>query len=223
MTQTISVVIPAYNAELFLAEAIESCLAQTRQPDQVIVIDDGSTDRTAEVALSFADFVTLIPLERSGPGVARNAGIAAATGDYIALLDADDRMTPNRLQLQMDLFDARPEVGMAFGHQLIFQDGEDPAEHHEKGTGRVLAPCVTGAVMCRRCVFDDVGPFSNDRETIEVLDWFARAEDQGILKVSVEEVVLYRRHHANNWSTQEQNRLKYVHMLKAVLDRRRAQ
>ncbi|EGF29874.1 glycosyltransferase family 2 protein [Rhodopirellula baltica] len=222
MTGTISVVIPAYNAESFLAEAIESCLAQTRQPNQIIVIDDGSTDRTAEVARSFADSVTLVPLERSGAGVARNAGLAAATGDYIAMLDADDRMVPNRLQLQMELFEARPEVGIVFGHQLIFQDGEDPVEHHEKGTGRVLTPCVTGTVTCRRSVFDDVGPFSIDPDTIEVLDWFARADDQGILKASVEEVVLYRRRHANNWSTQNQNRLKYVHMLKTVLDRRRA-
>ncbi|MCR9210670.1 MAG: glycosyltransferase family 2 protein [bacterium] len=223
MTETISVVIPAYNAEPFLAEAIESCLAQTRLPDQIIVIDDGSTDRTGEVARSFADSVTLISLERSGAGVARNAGLAAATGGYIAMLDADDRMTSNRLQLQMELLDFRPEVGIAYGHQLIFQDGEDPAEHHANGTGRVLTQCVTGTVTCRRSVFDAVGPFSNDPDTIEVLDWFARIDDQGILKASVEEVVLYRRHHENNWSTQNQNRLKYVHMLKTVLDRRRAQ
>ncbi|WDQ17792.1 glycosyltransferase family 2 protein [Rhodopirellula sp. P2] len=221
MKETISVVIPAYNAEPFLAEAIESCLAQTRQPNQIIVIDDGSTDRTAEVARGFSDDVTLVCLERCGAGVARNAGLAAATGDYIAMLDADDRMTPDRLQLQIDLFDARPEIDIAYGHQLIFQDGEDPVEQHQQGTGRVLTPCVTGTVTCRRSVFDDVGPFSEDPETIEVLDWFARAEDKGILSVSVEQIVLYRRQHASNWSTL--NRLKYVHMLKTVLDRRRAQ
>ncbi|QDT07300.1 putative glycosyltransferase EpsJ [Rubripirellula lacrimiformis] len=220
MTGTVTVLIPAYNAESFLAEAIRSCLEQTRQPNQIIVVDDGSTDRTAEVAESFADSVTLIRQPNNGAAAARNAGIAIATGDYIALLDADDLMTPDRIELQIRLIGARPELDLVFGQQLVFQDGENPVQLHRDGTGQVKPDCVASSVFCRRDVFRNVGLFCTEHSVGEMIEWFARAQDLGIRSDSVDQTVLYRRQHANNSSTQ--NRSDYVHVLKSILDRRRA-
>jgi glycosyltransferase involved in cell wall biosynthesis len=106
----ISVVIPAYNAEKHIARAIESVLAQTRAADDVIVVDDGSSDGTAEVIRSFGDRVILIQQENAGASVARNAGIEAATGDWIAFLDGDDEWLPGKLKLQSEHLSRNPNL-----------------------------------------------------------------------------------------------------------------
>ncbi|MBC8377964.1 MAG: glycosyltransferase family 2 protein [Planctomycetes bacterium] len=106
----ISVVIPAYNAEKHIARAIESALAQTRPADEIIVVDDGSADTTAEVVRSFGDKVVLIQQENAGASVARNAGLEAATGDWIAFLDADDEWVSNKLELQIAHLKRNPDL-----------------------------------------------------------------------------------------------------------------
>ncbi|MHC5141971.1 MAG: glycosyltransferase family 2 protein, partial [Planctomycetota bacterium] len=121
----ISVVIPAYNAEKHIARAIESVLAQTRPADEVIVIDDGSSDATAEVVRSFGDKVIFIQQENAGASVARNAGIEAATSDWIAFLDADDEWLPNKLQLQVEHFKRNPDLLWATGNYVNCQCGRD--------------------------------------------------------------------------------------------------
>src|SRR6476469_10004419 len=98
----VSVVIPAYNAERFLGEAIESVLAQGYAHFELIVVDDGSSDRTAEVARSFGDRVRTIEQENSGVSAARNAGTRAAGGELLAFLDADDRWSPGWLERMVD-------------------------------------------------------------------------------------------------------------------------
>ena len=110
----VSVVIPAYNAEKHIARAIESVLVQTRPADEVIVIDDGSSDGTAEVIRSFGDKVILIQQENAGASVARNAGIKAATGDWIAFLDADDEWLPEKLKLQTGHAQGNPDLRWSF-------------------------------------------------------------------------------------------------------------
>ena len=110
----ISVIIPAYNAEKHVARAIESVLAQTRPADEIIVIDDGSTDGTADVIRSFGDRVILIQQPNAGVSVARNTGINAATGDWIAFLDADDEWRPEKLKLQTDHLARNPDLKWTF-------------------------------------------------------------------------------------------------------------
>ncbi len=99
---TISVIIPAYNAEEYIGRAIDSVLAQTHQPDEIIVVDDGSTDNTAEVIRSYSSRVHYIGQENGGASVARNTGIEAATGQWIAFLDADDEWVPEKLSMQIE-------------------------------------------------------------------------------------------------------------------------
>ena len=106
----ISVVIPAYNAEKHLARAIDSVLSQTRPADEVIVIDDGSTDATAEVAGSYGDKVIFLQQENAGVSVARNTGIEAAAGDWIAFLDADDEWLPKKIECQSEHLARNPDL-----------------------------------------------------------------------------------------------------------------
>jgi glycosyltransferase involved in cell wall biosynthesis len=107
----ISVIIPAYNAVKYLAEAIESALAQTRPAKEIIVVDDASTDRTVEIARSFGDRVTVLQnAVNSGPGHSRNVGVAASTGEYLAFLDADDKWLPEHLEDLAGLLDQWPEA-----------------------------------------------------------------------------------------------------------------
>jgi len=109
-----SVVIPAFNAAATLAHAIESVRAQTWPAHEIIVVDDGSTDATAEVAHQFAD-VRLIRQANSGVSVARNAGAAAATGDWLAFLDADDSFAPDRLRLHAEWIAEDPTLDFLTG------------------------------------------------------------------------------------------------------------
>src|ERR1044071_9784434 len=122
---TVSVVIPAYNAERYLGEAIESVLAQTYAPLETIVVDDGSSDGTAAVARSHPG-VTLISQENAGPAAARNRGFAASRGELIAFHDADDLMTPDKLAVQVGEMLAKPAIGCVLAEQeLLIEAGAE--------------------------------------------------------------------------------------------------
>jgi glycosyltransferase involved in cell wall biosynthesis len=121
---TISVVIPSYNCGSTLARSIASALAQTYPPLEVIVVDDGSTDDTAAVAGSFGPAVRYIRQPNAGPSAARNTGLRAAAGEWIALLDADDTWAPRKLELQSAaLMKTRDAVLAYTGFVLRYDDG----------------------------------------------------------------------------------------------------
>src|SRR6478736_9164920 len=115
MEPFVSCVICAYDYEGYVAEAVESALAQDypRERFEVVVIDDGSTDRTPEVLASFGDAIRVVRQENAGLTAATARGIREARGELIALLDADDAWRPDKLRRQVPLFE-RPEVGLAF-------------------------------------------------------------------------------------------------------------
>jgi glycosyltransferase involved in cell wall biosynthesis len=107
---SVSVVIPAYNIESYLARAIDSVLAQTLVPDEIIVVDDGSTDQTATAAQQYGSRIRYIYQPNAGLSAARNTGIRTATGTWIALLDGDDEWLPDKLRLQIELLQRNPEL-----------------------------------------------------------------------------------------------------------------
>lgn len=117
---TISVVIPAYNAEEYISRTIESVLAQVHRADEIIIVDDGSKDNTIEVVRSFGDEVILIEQGNGGASLARNNGIKAAKSQWIALLDADDEWLPERLKLQVDLIKENPDLGWVTGNYYLY-------------------------------------------------------------------------------------------------------
>jgi glycosyltransferase involved in cell wall biosynthesis len=121
---SISVVIPAYNAERHIGEALASIRDQDRRDVEVIIVDDGSTDDTLLVAEQFASGLDLVIVRQAnaGPAAARNAGIRRARGQYCAFLDADDRMLPGRLSSQVELLGANPELGLVHTDLMTFDD-----------------------------------------------------------------------------------------------------
>lgn len=111
----VSIVIPSYNKERFLAAAIDSALSQTYPSIEVVVVDDGSTDASIEVAERYADRIQLIRIENSGVSAARNAGIMAAHGDYIGLVDADDLIDQDCIEARVAILQSDPDLGVCVG------------------------------------------------------------------------------------------------------------
>ncbi len=221
----VSVVIPAHNAEKYLGEALESVLAQSVAPAEVIVVDDGSSDSTAQVAQSFPG-VEYLRQENSGAAMARNEGVQRATSEYLAFLDADDLWTPHKLESQLAAFGGAAKCDMAFGLAEQFVSPELTPEERE----RVHIPhektpaIVPGALLMRRADFLRVGLLETSWEIGEFIDWYLRAVDLNFQSVVLPEVVLCRRiHTTNSGITKKDARGDYVRILKASLDRRRKQ
>ena len=119
----VSVIIPAYNAERFIPQAIQSVLEQTYQSYEIIVVDDGSTDKTKDILKEFEDKVCCIYQENQGPSAARNAGIKISQGRYICFLDADDIWTPDKLEVQVEFLECHPDISLVFSDHQDFDAG----------------------------------------------------------------------------------------------------
>ncbi len=225
MSRSISVVIGVYNAEPYLAEAVDSVLMQDYRPLELIVVDDGSTDGSGEVAQRYEE-VRLIQQANAGNGSARNTGLQAATGEFLAFLDADDRFTPGKLSLQMRALDEDPDLDMVFGHVQEFVS----PELDEETRATIRPPAATpmpwtapNLMLIRRASFDRVGLFSTAVRVGVTVDWFARADEAGLRHRILPQTVLERRLHTqNNGLRERDSRSQYLQVLKAALDRRRA-
>jgi len=166
-----SIIIPTYNYGRFVAEAIESALRQTLPPLEVIVVDDGSTDDTWNVVLSFGDRVRYIRQDNAGVCAARNRGVAESKGELIAFLDADDIWEPEALERQVARFAEDPEIGLVHCGIRKFdtRTGETLTMHVDGLEGWVATelllwerPVIVGpggGIVVRREAFDDVGGF----------------------------------------------------------------
>ncbi len=117
----VSVVMPAYNAEAFVADAIDSALAQDYRPIEVLVVDDGSTDATAEVVQRYGDPVRYLRQENAGPAGARNLALQHASGRYVAFLDSDDVWHPRKLAVQVPLMESNPRTGICGARMKAFR------------------------------------------------------------------------------------------------------
>jgi glycosyltransferase involved in cell wall biosynthesis len=191
----VSMVIPVFNGERFLAAAIRSVLDQTYRPVEVLVVDDGSTDGSVAVAGSFPE-VRVIEQAHGGPAVARNRGVAAARGAFLAFLDADDLLPPKKLELQMGHLREHPEVGCVLGRQeLLLEPGL--AMPPWAGTSRREAPLMS--MVLRAPLFAAAGGFDPTYVHGEDADFLLRIR-QLVPVATLESVVLSRRIHAGNLS-----------------------
>ena len=222
----ISVMIGAYNVAPYLGESIESVLAQTYRPLELIVVDDGSDDGTADVAQSFGDAVTYAYQENGGNGSARNHAVRLASGGVFAFLDADDRFVPDKLERQWSALAADPDLDVVFGHVQEFVSPE--LDDEQRASVRPPAPepapwTAPNLMLIRRERFLEVGPFSESVKVGVTVDWYARATEAGLRMLMLPGVVLERRLHlTNNGLRESDSRGQYMHVLKAALDRRRA-
>jgi glycosyltransferase involved in cell wall biosynthesis len=221
----VSTIIPVYNCERYLAEAIESVLAQTYRPIEIIVVDDGSTDGSADVAKDFADLqVQYFYQPNSGPGAARNQGTSLARGSLFAFLDADDVWLADKLTLQMATFESNPELDVVFGHISQFHSPELDAHLKAKmgHEGEIMPGCFAGTMLIKRESFFRVGPFATDWRVGEFIDWYSKAMEKGLKSLMLPKVVMRRRIHTTNMGIRERkSQTDYVRILKAALDRRR--
>jgi glycosyltransferase involved in cell wall biosynthesis len=222
----ISVIIPAFNAERYLAAAIQSVLKQTLQPDEVIVVNDGSTDRTAAVLAGYGDRIVVVEQANGGISVANNRGVAAADGLFLSFLDADDLWVADKLERQMEWMATHPETDIVFGHVRQFIS----EELSEADRSRLFCPPEPQAgvmkitMLVRRAAFDRVGPFDEGLRNADFVDWYARAFDQELQIHMLPEVVALRRQHNANLGVvaRDAQRRDNVAVLKRALDRRRA-
>lgn len=219
----VSVIIPAFNRELYLAQAIESALAQTYSPTEIIVVDDGSVDETAEVANSFSDKVRYFYQPNSGCGAARNTGVLKAGGSFIAFLDSDDLWVEEKLFLQMEVLQSGTGPDMVFGHVEHFYSPDMDQSARERFVCPDKMPgYIASTLLIRREAFLSVGLFDAHFQLGEFLDWYGKAIDKGLKGVILPDILLKRRIHSSNIVTLKGDSQKdYIRVLKAALDRRR--
>lgn len=210
----VSVIIPSFNCELYIAETISSVLNQTHKDIEVIVVDDGSTDRTREIVASFGAPVRLIAQENSGRCAARNRGIREASGEFICLLDHDDYWYPEKLSAQLAAFEKYPEAGGVYSDYIVWNaeaQGGYPAPDSfvrtEPGDAvdqelsgwiyhhfLIDIYMLTSAAMFRAEVFDKCGAFIEDLSYSEDWElWFRISREYQLIGLR-RPMTLYRQH-----------------------------
>ena len=201
----VSVVIPCYNQAHFLGEAIESVLAQSHPNFEIIVVDDGSTDDTSEVASRYQK-VRIVRQDNRGLSAARNAGLAESRGEYVVFLDADDRLLPGALEVGVKELEAHPECALVFGRwNNIAADGSPlptvrPPHDEQDHYLALLHTCYIRmhAVVYRRAVFESVGGFDTSLSASEDYDMYLRIARNYPVHHHDEVVAEYRRRHGAN-------------------------
>jgi glycosyltransferase involved in cell wall biosynthesis len=220
----ITTIIPVYNCERYLGAAIESVLRQTWPSTEILVIDDGSTDRSVAVASRFAPRVKYEFISHQGAGAARNRRVALAKGDYLAFLDADDLWAETKLECQMAQFKSHPPADYVLGYVEQFVSPDIPALLAARihCPAQLMAGIVPGTLLIPTATFRRVGEFSETLRVGEFIEWHSRAVELGLKSAFGPEVVLRRRLHATNSGvTRRDARSDYVRVVKAAIDRRR--
>lgn len=198
----VSVIVPAYNAASYLRETLESAIAQSYDNLEILVIDDGSTDETAQIASTFGDPVRVISTRNQGVAKARNTGIDASSGEFIALLDSDDLWKPDKIAIQLDAVDA--------SHRLIYTDAITfgtanlpemlMSANEELPSGDIRARLIernfipTSSVLLDRKVAVQVGGFNADIPVCDDWDFWLRALSFTGAKFINRPLVRYRVH-----------------------------
>lgn len=223
-TPLVTCVIPVFNGERYLRETLESVFAQTHGKLEVIVVDDGSTDASAEIASADAR-LTCLRQANAGHAAARNRGLSAATGDYVSFVDADDLWHREKLERQLARFDMRAEAGVVFTWlENFWSPDADPSARPSQTAFRAVPGYTSVTMLARRELFARVGSFDESLSHGNDRDWFCRAAEQGVVLEMMTDVLVQRRLHASNRSAALGNnsRAEYLRILKASLDRRRA-
>ncbi|MDZ8221840.1 glycosyltransferase family 2 protein [Nostoc sp. ChiVER01] len=181
----VSIIIPTYQRADLVSETIESVLAQTYTDYEIIVVNDGSTDNTREVLAQFKDKITVIHQENKGLPAARNTGIIASRGRYIAFVDDDDLWIPYKLEKQVACFESNPNIGLVYSNIVFFKDNRLlssdlwPKRSHPPGVLKdsmlfVLNFIPILSVLVRRECLDEVGLFDQTLKYCEDYDLWLR-------------------------------------------------
>lgn len=223
-TVSVSVILPVFNGERFLAEAIASIRRQSVRPLEIIIVDDGSTDGTPELIRSLGTDVRSVSQLNAGPAAARNTGIRLAQGEALAFLDADD-VWPEDNTLAVLLAhladEPRPDIVLGRVQSVVTDTNTDG--------GEVLRPVAPphrssqlGSALLRAEVFRTTGLFDETLQYSEDMDWFMRAMDKGIVIQKIDDVtLLYRLHGQSMTFGRDAHDLSILHVLRTSIARRR--
>jgi glycosyltransferase involved in cell wall biosynthesis len=221
----VSVIIPVRNGARYIASAIESVLGQTRPAGEVLVIDDGSKDKTAGIVSRFSSRgVRLIQQPARGAAAARNTGVKVARHELFAFLDADDLWTSTKLEQQCAELRSDTALDMVFGHVRNFVSSDvEPATRARLRCPEESVPGPhVGTMLIRRGSFERVGLFETEWTIGEFLAWYARAQLLGLREKMIPTVLLERRlHRTNQGVLKRSERGDYVRVIKKILDGRR--
>lgn len=222
---SISVIIPVFNGEAFLAEAVASVRRQAYSPLEIVIVDDGSTDGTARVAAGL-DGIRYIYQRNSGPHAAQNTGLQLSRGNIIAFLDADDYWSDDKLVLQMPRLSEDPAVDIVLGcvQYIRLEKSQDGCTRYEKFLEPGVGTNCFGAALFRKSAFDRVGLLDPTLIFGGDLDWFLRAREMGVRMSVMPQVTLYYRLHPDNLTRRRALRESFLlRALKKSIDRRRIQ
>jgi glycosyltransferase involved in cell wall biosynthesis len=218
----VSVVIPVFNGERFLAQALDSVVGQTWPQVEPIVVDDGSTDGSAEVAAAYP--VKLIRQPNAGVAAARNRAVEAAGGPLLAFIDQDDVWLPAKLEQQVACLLDNPSAGLCICRQDIFLEPgyPRPPAMPPEWLERTHHTTQLGCMVIRRELFDVVGPFDTSFAAINDTDWFLRAMDLGVQAALIDDSLQRYRLHGDNTSVHMKGlRSELCHAVHASIERKR--
>lgn len=220
-SETVSTVIIAYNSKAFIRDALDSVIAQTRPVDEIVVVEDGTDDGTAAIVAEYADHgVRYIHQENQGCAGARNTGIRATKGTYLALLDADDIWLPEKTEQQLALITGHPEVVLVAGNKIwwdIDQDVRKPFCYSERERAAIKHEIFVNnpignpsMTLIRRSALEQVGLF--DREVTYGDDWecWMRLLTVGEVAFHGEPVIVYRWHGDNISQRNQAERMAFL-------------
>lgn len=214
--ERISVVIPCFNHEAYIAEAIYSALNQSYPITEVICVDDGSTDQSLVIASAIeSDKLKIISQVNSGAAAARNNGVRVSVGNFLCFLDADDVWPLNKVEHQISQLQ---HSQLSFGHVQEFFDDSVQIQ----GSPRILPGYSPITMMLTRDIFTRVGDFNEQLAVAEFIEWLSRARQLGVAIAMNDEIYALRRIHAGNVGrSKKPNANHYAISLKAALDLKR--
>lgn len=205
MNPLVSVIMPVFNGEEFLAEAISSVLTQSYKRLELIVVNDGSSDGSMGIVqgqLAKAENIHCISQDNAGVSAARNHGINSCSGELIAFLDQDDRWVEYALETQVAHHCQHPDIGYTLAQQICFQEGigEPPDWFRLQHLDVPHTGYLPGTLVAKKRLFSQIGLFDTQYPISSDADWFARAKDSQVPMSVLPETLLHRRIHAGNQS-----------------------
>ena len=219
----VSVIVPVYNGERYLAATLSSIFAQDYRPIEVLVVDDGSTDGTAAVARTFSE-VRYFHRSNGGPAAARNTGLEQAQGELIAFLDADDLWLPGKLTLQVRYLEEHPDARFVLTRQRVFLEPgiRKPAWVREELLANDSVGCLPSTLVARKSLFADIGGFDTSVRLNEDVEWFFRARERGVPMGVIPQILLHKRVHDRNAGYQARaGRVELLDVIRTSIQRRR--
>ncbi len=220
-------IIPVKNGGRYLAEAIESVLDQDYRHIELIVVDGRSTDNTAEIARSYDRVQYILQTDDPGIAAARNIGIEASYGEFIAFISSDDYWEKEKITVQVQHFINHPEIQYSITKVRFFlQPGSEiPRGFKPELLKKEVVGPMPETLLARKSLFQHVGFFDTNLSLLEDTDWFSRAKDSGVPMRVIDQVLLNKRVHQKNISTTPGNgrviNEEFVKVMKRAIDRKR--